>query len=111
MTDSLSGFRIMWIIVMYDLPVLSKEEKKSAIDFRNGLLDMGFTMSQFSVYLRSCSSQSKADRYIQRIPNILPPGGKINIILITDKQYERIMSFVGKKRKNEEKKNDQFDLF
>ena len=43
----------MWVIVMFDLPVVEKAERKAATDFRNALLDMGFEMSQFSVYLKT----------------------------------------------------------
>ena len=51
----LSGYRLMWMIVMFDLPVVLKEERKAATAFRNSLLDMGFEMSQFSVYARFCT--------------------------------------------------------
>ena len=63
----LSGYRLMWIIVMFDLPVVEKTECKAAIDFRNTLLDMGFEMSQFSVYMRFCSSQSQIDTYCMQV--------------------------------------------
>jgi len=46
----LSGYRNMWLLVMFDLPVTQKEERKEAADFRNYLLDLGFEMAQFSVY-------------------------------------------------------------
>ena len=45
----LSGYRLMWVVVMFDLPVIEKAERKAATAFRNSLLDMGFAMSQFSV--------------------------------------------------------------
>lgn len=48
----LSGYRLMWIFVMFDLPVGSKKETREATKFREYLLDEGFEMSQFSVYAR-----------------------------------------------------------
>lgn len=45
----------MWMVVMFDLPVVEKAERKAATEFRNALLDMGFEMSQFSVYMRFCT--------------------------------------------------------
>ncbi|MDE7469345.1 MAG: CRISPR-associated endonuclease Cas2, partial [Desulfovibrionaceae bacterium] len=47
-----SGYRIMWILVMFDLPTVTREEQKRATEFRNSLLELGFQMMQYSVYIR-----------------------------------------------------------
>lgn len=107
----LSGYRIMWVIVMFDLPVVESKERKAATEFRNSLLDMGFEMTQFSVYMRFCTSQAQLDTYCKRVEAALPEGGKVNILTFTDKQYERIISFHGKTRQSANKSPDQFDLF
>lgn len=107
----LSGYRLMWIVVMFDLPVVEKAERKAATDFRHALLDMGFEMSQFSVYMRFCTGQSQIDTYCSRIEAELPAGGKVNILQFTDKQYERIITFCGKEKLPAKKSPDQFDLF
>ena len=107
----LSGYRLMWMVVMFDLPVVEKAERKAATDFRNGLLDMGFEMSQFSVYMRFCTSAAQVDTYCKRVESGLPRGGKVNILQFTDKQYERIVSFHGKAKQPANKTPDQFDLF
>jgi CRISPR-associated protein Cas2 len=107
----LSGYRIMWMMVMFDLPVIEKNERKAATLFRNSLLDMGFEMSQFSVYLRFCTSQSQVDTYCAQVAQYLPKGGNVNILQFTDKQYERIISFRGKTKQAQKKSPDQFDLF
>jgi len=91
----LSGYRIMWLMVMFDLPVLTKGQRKAAAGFRNSLLDFGFEMSQYSVYLRFCSSQTQADTWSHRVQLALPPSGRVSILTFTDKQYERITSFHG----------------
>lgn len=96
---------------MFDLPVVEKDERKAASNFRQALLDMGFEMTQFSVYIRFCPGQPQAATYCKRVEQALPPGGKVNILTITDKQYERIISFVGKSRQPQQKTPDQFDLF
>lgn len=101
----------MWIVVMFDLPVVDKAERKAATGFRNSLLDMGFEMSQFSVYMRFCTSQAQIDTYCRRVEDALPAGGKVNILQFTDKQYERILSFRGQERMPSQKAPDQFDLF
>ncbi|MCW8922002.1 MAG: CRISPR-associated endonuclease Cas2 [Gammaproteobacteria bacterium] len=107
----LSGYRIMWIAVMFDLPVVKKDERKAATSFRNTLLDMGFEMVQFSVYMRFCASLGQMETYCKRVESALPYGGKVNILHFTDKQYERIISYVGKDKQPDKKSPDQFDLF
>lgn len=107
----LSGYRIMWIMVMFDLPVVKSAERKAATGFRNFLLDMGFEMTQFSVYMRFCTSQAQLETYCGRVEDALPEGGKVNILSFTDKQYERIISFQGKSRQKAKKTPDLFNLF
>ena len=107
----LSGYRLMWMVVMFDLPVVEKVERKAATDFRKSLLDQGFEMTQFSVYMRFCTSQAQVDTYGKRVEDALPEGGKVNILTFTDKQYERIVSFHGKTKQPANKTPDQFDLF
>ena len=101
----------MWMIVMFDLPVVERAERKAATDFRNALLDLGFSMSQFSVYMRFCSSPKQVDTYCKRVQEALPVGGNVNIIQFTDKQYEKIISFQGRAKQPDKKTPDQFDLF
>lgn len=107
----LSAYRLMWMLVMFDLPVAQKAERKAATAFRNSLLDMGFEMAQFSVYMRFCVGQGQVETYSKRVKAHLPGGGKVNIITFTDKQYERILTFHGKTELPAKEVPDQFDLF
>lgn len=101
----------MWIVVMFDLPVVEKTERKAATDFRNALLGMGFEMSQFSVYMRFCSSPAQLDTYCTQVEKNLPSGGKVHILQFTDKQYERIITYRGKDKQPGKKSPDQYELF
>jgi CRISPR-associated protein Cas2 len=101
----------MWMLVMFDLPVVAKAERKAATGFRNALLDMGFEMSQFSVYIRFCTSSVQVDTYCRRVEEVLPRGGRVNILQFTDKQYERIISYHGTAKQPGKKAPDQFNLF
>jgi len=101
----------MWIAVMFDLPVVSKSERRAATEFRNALLDMGFEMSQFSVYMRFCTSATQVETYCRRVETALPEGGKVSILQFTDRQYERIVCFQGRAKQAAYKAPDQFDLF
>lgn len=107
----LSPYRIMWLFVMFDLPVGTKKERKQASGFRNYLLDLGFEMSQFSVYLKYCASGEKADAVGGQIQRELPIGGKVDILTITDKQFANMRRFYAKSRIKNEKKPRQLHLF
>lgn len=107
----LSGYRLMWLLVMFDLPVVEKVERKAATDFRNALLDMGFEMSQYSVYVRACTSYQQAETYTKKIECHLPGGGKVHILQFTDKQYERIITYHGAELQPAQKPPSQYDLF
>ena len=108
---NLSSYKLMWMIVLFDLPVVSPEERKKASLFRKSLLDQGFHMSQFSVYYRLLSGKEAVDGYVKDIQAQLPPAGKVDIITITDKQYEGIISFSGKTKEKNKKKPTQILLF
>lgn len=86
-------------MLAFDLPTSTKAEKKAASLFRLRLLDEGFEMAQYSVYLRYCGSKSVAAKHIKRVIGHLPACGKVDILQFTDKQYENIISFDNSSRK------------
>ncbi|MEZ5658669.1 MAG: CRISPR-associated endonuclease Cas2 [Burkholderiaceae bacterium] len=101
----------MWIAVMFDLPVSLKAERKAATDFRMTLLDLGFEMAQYSVYMRFCGSMTRFETLVGQVQRALPPGGKVNILQFTDKQYERILCFDSGRRQPQMRSPDQYQLF
>ena len=107
----LSAYRILWIQVLFDLPTNTKKERKAASDFRNALLDLGFQMAQFSVYQRFCASKELSEKYTKKIEKCVPESGKVHILTFTDKQYESIITFNGKKEKSNPKNPEQYELF
>ena len=80
-------------------------------NFVKNLLKDGFTMMQFSVYMRHCASSESADVHEKRIQALLPPFGKVSILRITDKQYGDIMNFWGKVERPKEPTPMQLELF
>jgi CRISPR-associated protein Cas2 len=96
---------------MFDLPVALKAERQAATQFRNTLLDLGFEMSQYSVYLRFCTGQTQCDTLTKRVEAAVPAGGSVNVLFITDKQFERTLSFSGKEKNPPQKPPNQFELF
>lgn len=91
-----NAYRIMWIFVMFDLPVGTEKERKAATDFRKSLLNDGFTMHQFSIYIRCCPSMEYAETHIRRVKDLVPDKGMVSIATITDKQFSQIRNFRGK---------------
>ena len=101
----------MWVLVFFDLPTETKKERKAASDFRKKLLVDGFTMFQFSIYVRHCASRENAEVHINRVKNMLPPKGYIGILSITDKQFANMDLFIGKKESNQQPVGQQLELF
>lgn len=96
---------------MFDLPVTEPEERKRATAFRNYLLDEGFEMSQFSVYLRFCGTREMANPFVKRIKAHIPPDGNVSILFFTDKQFADIITFQNRKTVSLAETPDQLTLF
>jgi CRISPR-associated protein Cas2 len=109
--ERFSEYRIMWVLVFFDLPTETKKERKAYTDFRKKLIDDGFTMFQFSIYLRHCPSMENAQVHINRVKKILPEAGLIGILCITDKQFGQMELFQGKKIKSVAAPVQQLELF
>ena len=107
----LSPYRIMWLFVMFDLPVVTREERKRATRFRNDLLDLGFEMSQYSVYLKYCASGDKAHSVSRKIPPLLPPRGKVDVLAVTDKQFASMRRYFGQMLEEIDALPKQLQLF
>lgn len=109
--DRFSEYRVMWILVLFDLPTETKKDKKAYAFFRKNLQRDGFTMFQFSIYVRHCASQENAAVHIKRVKSFLPEYGNVGIICITDKQFANIELFYGKKPLPPEAPGQQLELF
>lgn len=107
----LSGYRFMWLLTMFDLPTDTREARKDYTRFRKALLKDGFVMVQYSVYIRHCASEENAAVHAQRVEHALPPNGEVRLLCVTDKQFERMKVFWGKRRKRTEQAPKQLELF
>ncbi len=107
----ISGYRCMWLVAMFDLPVDTKEARRAYAQFRKSLLKDGFTQMQYSVYIRHCASEENADVHAQRVQAALPGDGEVRLLAITDKQFERMRVFWGKTRTRTEQPPRQLELF
>lgn len=101
----------MWIVVLFDLPTDNDQARRDYTRFRKHLLKNGFSMMQYSVYIRHCASDENAKVHVQRIRSLLPPDGEIRIMKITDKQFGRMEVYFGKKSVPVEKAPEQLQFF
>ena len=109
--SSLSGYRVLWVMALFDLPVMTKPERKRATKFRQFLLDEGFLMMQFSCYLRFTAGKEQAEAMTRRIGRHVPKDGKVDVIWFTDRQYADIRSYRGKSDEPRPARPDQLTLF
>ena len=92
------GLQTMWLVVLFDLPTDTKAARKDYTRFRKLLLDDGFRMMQYSVYMRHSSSDENAQVHKKRVKECVPNDGEVRVIKITDKQFGKIEVYYGKKR-------------
>ena len=101
----------MWTLVMYDLPTETRKDRKVASKFRKKLMEDGFSMFQFSMYVRHSASSENATVHSNRVKKMLPEYGKIGILQITDKQFGEMELFYGTKKAEMPKIPQQLELF
>lgn len=110
-TSRFSKYRIMWLLVAFDLPTDTKKDRRNAQQFRKYLLKDGFRLYQFSIYARPCSSRENMQVHIKRIEKKLPPAGKVSIFHFTDAQFEKTRIFYGKKQEKTANAPKQLTIF
>jgi CRISPR-associated protein Cas2 len=104
-------YRILWLLVFFDLPTETKKERKAYAQFRKDLLRDGFSMFQFSIYVRHCSSRENADVHVRRVKGVLPEKGYVGLLTITDKQFELMELYYGRKVSERPGTPQQLELF
>lgn len=91
----------MRLMVFFDLPVTTLEQRKQATKFRNYLIKDGYYMLQFSVYSRICNTIESAKLHEERLKLNLPPNGSVRSMIITEKQYASMNILSGKRKRKE----------
>lgn len=83
----MSGFRFMRVIVFFDLPVLTAEERRAYYLFRKALIKNGFIMLQESVYCRMITSPSMEGSITNMLEKNKPNKGVVQALTVTEKQF------------------------
>ena len=69
--------------------------------FRDWIMDDGFLMMQYSVYVRNCPNDSAAEKHISRVRSFKPKYGNVRILKVTEHQYQNIIMVAGEKTEQE----------
>lgn len=96
-------YNFMRLILLFDLPMVTKKEIRIYNKFRKQLIKNGYIMMQFSVYCKLFANREAAIKHIDMLRKIVPKEGQIRLMLATEKQYSKIEVIVGGKS-NQEKK-------
>lgn len=90
----------MRIIVFFDLPTITLEDKKEYIRFRKYLIRKGFMMMQESVYSKLALNQTVSNAIVSSIKQNKPKSGIVQLLVITEKQYSKMEYICGSKKSN-----------
>jgi CRISPR-associated protein Cas2 len=91
----LSPYRMGWVIAMFDLPVMTDDERKAASRFRKDLLDHGYFMVQFSVYARPCVTYELLEKHTEEVKRFTPAAGNVRLVFISDQQWAKSVTVTG----------------
>ena len=106
-----SKYRMAWVLVFFDLPVGTPEERKAATNFRKDLLRDGYMMVQFSVYARPCGSADRVETQVRRLKPIIPAKGEVRGLIISDAQWGRMIVVRSQQRVESEPMPEQMIFF
>lgn len=101
----------MWLFAMFDLPVDKPELRHQYAKFRRALLRHGFTMLQYSVYVHYVASEESDAVFRKTVREALPSHGQVRLVSVTDRQFEKMEVYAGKKRRQAEEPPHQLMLF
>lgn len=87
----------MRLILFFDLPMETSQDRREYARFRKLLVRSGFVMMQKSVYSKLALTQTSADAALEQIRKQKPPQGTVQALLITEKQYARIEYILGER--------------
>ena len=107
-----NGWRIVWVIAVYDCPMTSSEARRNYSLFRKRLLRENFYQLQNSLYVRHHPTMALAESTVHRLKHFIPERAEVAFFLVTDKQYAMTMEFLGpKSTKLKPDKPEQVSLF
>ena len=87
----------MRMILMFDMPTETADERKAYRKFRKFLINEGFIMHQFSVYSKLLLNNSASNAMLERLKANNPKKGNITLLTVTEKQFARMIYLNGQR--------------
>lgn len=106
-----SKYRMAWVLVFFDLPVGTPEERRDANNFRKDLIRDGYMMVQFSVYARPCGTADRVETQVRRLKSKIPEKGEVRGLMISDAQWGRMIIVRSQQKAEAEKMPAQMQFF
>ncbi len=94
----------MRLMVFFDLPVKTKNDKRAYARFHKFLVRSGFDMIQYSIYARICNGPEAVETQVMKLKAHKPPDGSVRYMQVTEKQFVNMQVLVGAKRIKEDTK-------
>ena len=85
----------MRLLVFFDLPVVTRADRRAYAMFRRFLLNDGYDMIQFSVYGRIVNGRDAEQKHLKRLVDNLPGEGSVRCLTVTEKQFASMKLLVG----------------
>lgn len=101
----------VWLLVMFDLPVRTKAQRKRATDYRKRLLESGFSAIQLSVYAKYVLNASGLRTIVSPLKRAVPAGGEVRLLRLTDTQWGEMYRWFGAQELEPEARPSQLLLF
>ena len=92
------SYRFMRLMIFFDLPTVTSENRRNYRKFRKDLIVNGFFMLQESVYCRMVINEAMAKSVIDKIEGFKPPSGMICAMIVTEKQFAGISFIIGENK-------------
>lgn len=90
------SYRFMRMLIFFDLPVETPQQKREYTKFRKYLIKSGFMMMQESVYSKIALNQNVATGICDSVKKQKPPSGLVQMLTVTEKQFAKMEMIVGK---------------
>ena len=108
-----SGWSMMWVVCTFDLPVVTKKQQREAANFRKTLLERGYSMKQYSIYVKPAGNLQQAKAMTRSLREFFPESGHVVFYYITDRQMLLCDEFKSTRHSenDEEKREAEHYLF
>lgn len=96
---------------MFDLPTITEKDRRIYNQFRRFLLNDGYFMLQYSIYVRVCKNADDISKHEIKLNCNLPKEGNVRLLSVTEKQFQSMKTLSGKQRKEEHISIDSLVIF